>query len=74
VHTSLEVNAYLVKANSLPPCRDGPAADKAPSLSGAKAFFLDRRFIMQMTRNGAVSVVWPRSSATAAAKRRPPAL
>lgn len=54
-----------------PVCKDGPSGDKAPSLAGPKAFFLDRRFIMLMTRNGAISVVWPRSNAAVAAKRRP---
>jgi len=55
-----------------PVCKDGPSGEKAPSLAGPKAFFLDRRYIMLITRNGAVSVVWPRSSTAVAAKRRPP--
>jgi len=54
-----------------PVCKDVPHGDRAPTLSERKAFFLDRRFIMQLSRSGAVSVVWPRSSATAVGKREP---
>jgi hypothetical protein len=58
------------RRDARPVCIDGPSGDKAPSLAGPKAFFLDRRFIKLMTRNGASSVVWPRSTAAVAAKRR----
>jgi len=34
--------------------------DKAAALNGPKAYYLERRFIQQLSRHGAVSVVWPR--------------
>jgi len=59
----------LRRRDAGPVCKDGPTAEKAPSLSGPKAYFLDRRFILQLVRHGAVSVLVPRNSAGVVARR-----
>jgi hypothetical protein len=57
-----------------PVCKEVPTPEATPSLSGPKAFYLDRRFIMQIWRqSGAMSVVWPKTSANAVAQRPTPA-
>ena len=46
--------------------RDGAPVERPPALLSPKAFFLDRRLIMNVQRSGGVAVLWPRSAAAAA--------
>ena len=58
------------RRDAAPLCRDGAGPDKAPNLNGPKPFFLDRHLIMQLARNGAVSVLWPRPKTSTNAPMR----
>ena len=46
--------------------REAPPPNQPPAMLNAKPFFLDRRLIMHVARQGGTGVVWPRTPAAAA--------